>query len=313
MEARVQEILGQAGTKTAKIQKLILLGITRTQIAELVTNGNYGFVQNVYAKMKREGLLTQAPAQSQPRALDFMNRRFGVEFEACNVQKEVLNRALNAAGVTCEVEGYNHTTRAHWKIVTDSSLSGNNTFELVSPVLNGEEGISELQTVCRVLTECGAKVNKSCGTHVHIDAAGFTLDQWKRIYINYSRLEATIDAFMAKSRRGSNNTYSRSLNNINGLERKVNACNSLSEIARVFHNDRYYKVNPISYSRHNTCEFRQHGGTVEFEKISNWIKFVNNLVELSKTSTINNTELQQLDFCSADMISYLTQRTLKLA
>jgi hypothetical protein len=313
MEARVQEILGQAGTKTAKIQKLILLGITRTQIAELVTNGNYGFVQNVYAKMKREGLLTQTPAQSQPRVLDFMNRRFGVEFEACNVQKEVLSRALNAAGVACEIEGYNHTTRAHWKIVHDGSLEGNNTFELVSPVLNGEAGISELQTVCRVLTECGAKVNKSCGTHVHIDATGFTLDQWKRIYINYSRLEATIDAFMAKSRRSNNNAYSRSLNNINGLERRVNACSSLNEIARVFNNDRYYKVNPTSYSRHNTCEFRQHGGTVEFEKISNWIKFVNNLVELSKTSTINNTELQQLDFCSADMINYLTQRTLKLA
>ena len=56
MEERIQEILNQEGTKTRKIQQLILLGLTRTQIAQLVTNGNYGFVQNVYAKMRVQGI-----------------------------------------------------------------------------------------------------------------------------------------------------------------------------------------------------------------------------------------------------------------
>lgn len=177
MEARIQSILSEQGvTKTAKIQKLILLGLTRTQIAALVTNGNYGFVQNVYARMKRDGQLSGWTQQNHD---DFMNRKFGVEFEAYNVDRATLSRALNAAGVRCEAQSYNHTTSACWKIVYDSSLSGNNTFELVSPILNGEDGINELKTVCRVLNECGAKVNKSCGTHVHIDAADFTLEHWK--------------------------------------------------------------------------------------------------------------------------------------
>jgi len=144
MNARIEEIIATRSTKTSKIQQLILLGLTRTQIAQLVTNGNYGFVQNVYAKMREQGLLNMTEAQAEQRGF---NRRFGVEFEAYNVTKSVLCRALNAAGIACEVETYNHTTRRHWKIVTDSSLSGNNTFELVSPIpMQLYKGLQRLTT-----------------------------------------------------------------------------------------------------------------------------------------------------------------------
>jgi hypothetical protein len=223
MNTEIQSILAQTTTKTAKIQRLIFLGLTRTQIARLVTNGNYGFVQNIYAKMKREGRLSL-------RVQNAFNRRFGVEFEAYNVDRHTLRDALVAAGIACEVEIYNHTTRRHWKIVMDGSLDGNDTFELVSPVLEGEDGLNELQTVCRVLQECGAKINKSCGTHVHFDAANFDMETWKRIYINYYKLESSIDAFMPPSRR--NNTYCMSFKNISNFETRISRCGTLS--GRVF-------------------------------------------------------------------------------
>ena len=56
MNEQIQQILNSAGTKTAKIQQLLGLGLTRRQVADLVTNGNYGFVQNVYARMMREAV-----------------------------------------------------------------------------------------------------------------------------------------------------------------------------------------------------------------------------------------------------------------
>ena len=59
--------------------------------------------------------------------------------------------------------------------MTDSSLNGNDTFELVSPILVGEAGLRELEKVCWVLDLCDVKVNESCGLHVHIDAAGFSM------------------------------------------------------------------------------------------------------------------------------------------
>lgn len=308
MNTTINSILAQDATKTAKIQQLIILGLTRKEIARLVTNGNYGFVQNVYAKMRAQGMLDQL---TQALTSVNFNSRFGVEFEAYNVSKETLNRALNRAGINCEIEGYNHTTRSHWKIVNDASLNGTQAFELVSPVLQGEQGLAEVETVCRVLTECNAKVNKSCGTHVHLDASNFNLQTWKNIYINYARLEKTIDNFMPLSRR--NNRYCKSLKKITNFESRVNEASSLQNLASsVFHSDRYFKVNPVSYARHNTCEFRQHGGTVEYIKISSWIRFLHNLVQLSKQGLVSNTTLEGLRaFNNDEIVNYFKTRTNK--
>jgi hypothetical protein len=306
METRINEILSETGTKTSKIKKLILLGLTRKRIAELVANGNYGFVQNVYAKMKEQGLLSEVQRT--------FNRRFGVEIEAYDVNMNTLEEKLNSAGVECRTEGYGHSTRSHWKIVTDSSLTGRNTFELVSPILKGEQGIEELKTVCRVLNECGAKVNKSCGTHIHFDAANLDLRTWKNIFINYARLENLIDGFMPASRKGDNNTYCHGFGNFNNFEQKIEQAMTLNNIANdIFGRNRYFKINAQSYSRHKTIEFRQHGGTVEFEKISNWVYFLDNLVTRSESALIENTTLDGLaDFNSQNIVEYIKRRTLKL-
>lgn len=311
MEQQIQNILAQNTTKTNKIKQLINLGLTRKQIAQLVTNGNYGFVQNVYAKMKAQGLLNNLGTIIAVAAT--FTRRFGVEFEAYNVPMETLNSALNRTGVNCRIEGYNHRdSEISWKIVTDGSLNGNNTFELVSPILQGEAGIQELEKVCRVLNECRAKVNQSCGTHVHMDAQGMPLQTWKNIYKNYIRLENVIDAFMPESRR--NNCYCHTFRNYTNLEGKIEAARSLDGIASIFSNNRYYKINPVSYSRHNTCEFRQHSGTVEFEKISTWVRFLNNLIDYSANNLITDASLDGLkNFNNDTIVNYYKTRTTKFA
>lgn len=309
MEQQIQAILAQLTTKTSKIKQLIGLGLTRTRIAELVTNGNYGFVQNVYAKMKAQGLLNNLSAVIAIATT--FTRKFGVEFEACNVRMEVLNQAMNAAGIRCQVENYNHRdSEISWKIVSDGSLHGSNTFELVSPILSGEAGLQEVEKVCRVLNECGAKVNKTCGTHVHMDARNQPLRTWKNIYKNYIRLENVIDGFMPASRQ--NNTFCQTFKNITNLETRIDGARSLDEIARIFNNNRYYKINPVSYSRHNTCEFRQHSGTVEYLKISNWIKFLNNLIDFSANNVITDNTLEGLRAFNNDgIVNYFQTRTNK--
>jgi hypothetical protein len=313
METQIQNILNQNGTKTAKIQQLLRLGLTRTQVAALVTGGNYGFVQNVYAKMVQN----MAFNVSQPNTLaaflpTTFTRRFGVEFEACNVTKDKLKRALEQEGINVVIEGYNHSTRAHWKIVTDSSLSGNNTFELVSPILQGMTGLEELKKVCNALNAANAKVNKTCGLHIHFDATGFALNEWKRIYINYARIEQTIDGFMPQSRRANNNTYCRGFTNIANFEQKINAARNLNAIESIFHS-RYFKINPQSYARHNTIEFRQHSGTTEYQKVSEWIIFLHNLVAFSKNSLIEDRSLDGLSkFNNEQTTNYLKERTNKL-
>lgn len=323
MEERIREILAQTGTKTSKIRQLIILGVERREIARMLTNGNYGQVQNVYTKMINEGIInritraiaqpTQIPTNTtmSPRAFD---KQFGVELECYNVSSDTLRRKLTAAGINCNSASRNTSNSGYWKITSDSSITGTNSFELVSPILQGEAGLTELMKVCKVLNDCKAKVNQTCGTHVHINARNFSLEQWKRLYINYSRLESVIDGWMARSRRRNSNTYCKGFTGIANFETKINEATTLNEIARVMNNTRYWKVNPKSYSVHNTCEFRQHAGTTNYVKLAAWIRFLSNLVDYSESHTVNERTLESLKaFNSIELTDYLKYRTLELA
>lgn len=46
---------------------------------------------------------------------------------------------------------------------------------------------------------CDVKVNGSCGLHVHIDAAGFSMETWRNLALSYKHLEPVIDRFMPAS------------------------------------------------------------------------------------------------------------------
>lgn len=313
MNEQIQNILNENGTKTSKIQKLLALGLTRRQVADLVANGNYGFVQNVYKRMM-QGLTNtaaQAAATIAP-AIDYaFNRNFGIEIEAYNCTRERLARELTATGINVQVEGYNHTDHTdHWKLVTDSSLSGNNTFELVSPILHGEQGIEELEKVCWVLDLCNAKVNDTCGLHVHMDAAEFDLATWKNLILTYKRLEGVIDNFMPHSRR--NNHYCKALTAI--TENSIKHARNIGELRAAFFHNRYHKVNLEAYTRHRTVEFRQHGGSTNFTKMSAWIHFLAKMITFAKQGKVQaGTTLQNIPFLTESEKLYLKIRTKKLA
>ena len=313
MNEQIQSILNENRTKTSKIQKLLSLGLTRRQVADLVANGNYGFVQNVYKRMMQG--LTNTAAQTAATiapVIDYtFNRNFGVEIEACNCTRERLARELTAAGINVQVEGYNHTDHTdHWKLVTDSSLSGNNTFELVSPILHGEQGLEELEKVCWVLDLCNAKVNDTCGLHVHMDAAEFDLSTWKNLILTYKRLEGVIDNFMPHSRR--NNHYCKALTAI--TENSIKHARNIGDLRAAFFHNRYHKVNLEAYTRHRTVEFRQHGGSTNFTKMSAWIHFLAKMITFAKQGQVQaGTTLQNIPFLTESEKLYLKIRTKKLA
>lgn len=296
------EILESENNKTQKMRLLFELGLSRKEVSELMNVG-YGFVQNVFAKTYPDRI------NGRQEFRFTFNRKFGIEIEAHGCPKAELARALRQAGIEANCEGYNHRTPAAWKITSDSSLRGDNTFELVSPILQGEDGLEQLKTVCRVLKEKRVKINKSCGLHVHLDARGLDLNTWKNIYKNYIKFEPVIDKFMPASRRANNNRYCHSLIKEN-YETKINESGSLQEIERaITGRDRYYKLNTQAYWRHNTVEFRQHAGTIEFEKISNWILFCARFVEYSKKKTATEGTIEGMKaFLSEDILNYIENR-----
>lgn len=309
----LNEILESRGTKTSKAKNLFSLGYTRREVADLLMNGNVGFAYNVWKKWMEEQTINLIQENNLNNFSFSFNRTFGVEIEYFGVTKQRMLTALRNEGVNVEYEGYTHRTTNHWKIVTDSSVSGNNSFELVSPILNGPEGINQLKNVCKAFNKVKAKVNKSCGLHVHFGAQDFDLNSFKNIALNYVNLETTIDNFMPLSRRKNNNQYCRSITTIARTKTasisKIKGANTISDFMSVF-GTRYLKLNVKSFQRHGTLEFRHHSGTTTFSKIKNWIYFCARLMEYSKqgglTSDINNV-------CNETLKEYIADRTIDLA
>ncbi|MBR0117259.1 MAG: amidoligase family protein [Prevotella sp.] len=245
-----------------------------------------------------------------PGDFDFAKITFGVEVECYNFGRQQLITAAAANGLSVRSEGYNHDDNdRYFKIVSDSSLVGVNTQEVVSPILNGNNGLNSLKTLCSALASIDAKVNRSCGLHVHIGAANMSDEHYCRLVRNYQAIEKAIDSFMAVSRRASNSQWCHSLQGINFAQ-----CTTKRQIAGAMRFDRYFKVNAVAYDRHRTIEFRQHQGTTDYEKISKWVMFLAKLVEYSfKYECPTCTTIEEIPFLSSEEKQYFINRRAALA
>lgn len=217
-------------------------------------------------------------------------RTYGIEIEITAIQgmtQENLAQALRNGGVNAESERYNHETRDHWKVTTDSSCG----WEVVSPILKGDEGLTQIKQVLSILKEAGAKVNSQCGIHVHYDIRDLSVDHVKRFLTSYGNNETLIDLIQPQSRRGNNNYYCRSITPLITESRvsfyQLDDCNTVEDLAnKLAGGSRYYKVNLMSYARYGTMEVRHHCGTLNYERIANWIKFNLLLIHNTKESVI---------------------------
>jgi hypothetical protein len=307
-----QEVLNTQITKTAKIRLLTQLGHSIKDIAQMI-GSNTGFVYGVLHYRQAPETLSAATAQMP---LVF-NRKFGIEIEAFNVERNALVEKLRMNGIEVENEGYNHSTRPHWKVIGDSSIRGEKAFELVSPPLVGEEGLREVEIVCRVLKQMNAKINKTCGLHVHIEAKDFKIGQWRNIFKNYVLFEDAIDAFMPMSRRSGQNKYCQSIKGrraISSIFSDIDSCKTVKQIEKkVTNKSRYYKINAQAFARHGTIEFRQHSGTVEFLKINNWVRFLHNLICYSQSNVAADGNFERLaDFNQPELMAYFNERKEEL-
>ena len=174
--------------------------------------------------------------------------------------------------------------------------------------MKGKKGMSSLKSLCEALAEINAKVNRSCGLHIHIGAESMSEEHYCRLVRNYQKIEKVIDSFMPTSRRANNSRWCHTLQGID-----FSACTSKRDIARAMNYDRYFKVNAIAYERHKTIEFRQHSGTTDYEKISNWVMFLAKLVEYSYKHEITTCEsIEEIPFLKESEKVYFINRRAAL-
>ena len=230
--------------------------------------------------------------------LNAIDRTFGIELEMCLDNPDSLAAHLSANGFDTIVEGYNHETRRHWKIVTDGSVSGRdsngnylNGYELVSPILKGEDGLSKAQRVCELLNSYNGEIaiNKTCGFHVHIQIDDLTIKEFKNCLKAQLKYEWVLDSLVPPSRRYNsdtardNNRYCRTVagrfgdrRNLQSIEETgfslIDSASNMRQIQDMVQEVREGKWNLTSFTQRGTIEIRLGAGTIDPDKVVNWVK-----------------------------------------
>ena len=226
-------------------------------------------------------------------------RPFGVEMEMLTPlsHSELAQKLSELSGENVHAEGYNHNPRRNWKIVGDGSIRHGSIpqnyvpAELVSPKLKGKKGMESLKKICEALATIGAKVNSSCGLHVHHDCHKSTGETYKELAVNaiviYSKYSRKFDSIMPVSRRSSYYAAHVSTRELQALK----AGQFEGAIG-----SRYRSVNVHSFWRHGTLEFRQHSASVEYQKVSNWIMITQAVMQKALKIADNNENVWECRF-----------------
>lgn len=182
-----------------------------------------------------------------------------------------------------------------FRVVHDGSLQsapGFNAMEVVSPVLQGTEGLATLRKVMDHLRARGCRINSSCGMHVHIGVRGMKPERVRRIAIAFLNAEHHFDSLVPPSRRNNRYAQSNVARNVNALA--IGNATTISALANAVNGGsspqhynpyRYYKLNFQSFVHHGTIEFRQHAGTVESDKACAWVRLITGFCAKAAGST----------------------------
>ena len=188
-----------------------------------------------------------------------------------------------------------------WSFVLDDTIKGAGGSELVSPVLSGLKGLTELYEVLLLLREFpGIQVNETCGFHVHhgVEPERFgnlELFQLMRIISIFEghiyhllpeeRRQAEtcrpleVDLFDWYRREGSDKPLPRVQNLWYSPE---NRDDLKTPRHRKHHPTRYHGLNLHSYWYRGTIEFRYYPSVLDQpEELMQWIIFTQFLVEWS--------------------------------
>lgn len=172
-------------------------------------------------------------------------RSVGIEIECCIPRNADMTKLWPVAQyVNVTSDGSVHPDKEGYAAVE---------FRVCTPAFKMAEVITQM---CKILNDMGARVNKTCGLHVHLDQRNRTPDEMKVIFSNFIRAQNLLFEVVPKSRR--NNSYCKKHRG--------------TDFDQATRGQRYKAINATAFRKHNTLEIRLFSGTVNAEKIINWVK-----------------------------------------
>jgi hypothetical protein len=239
---------------------------------------------------------TARPAASTtvPTLAALQEFTYGVELETIGLTR--LQLATLVAGVTggrVVVRGGGYDKHAvvlpdgrEWMCMTDASLSGGrfgHCGEVVTPIMTYAD-MPMLQSVCRALADAGARVDHSCGVHVHVGADALDTAALTRLAkLVYQQEPLMVEALGVASQRLG--TYCRPVED-SMIGRLVSRRPATKQaLARAwyngdesyaqrdhYHGSRYHGLNLHSVFFRGTVEFRYFEGTLHAGKVKAYVQ-----------------------------------------
>lgn len=207
-----------------------------------------------------------------------------------------------------------------WQVMRDGSIKATNDSErceLVTPILNYGD-IETLQEIVRELRAAGAKVNDSCGMHVHIGAAGLTAQTIRNLINNVaSHEELLYKALTVHEKRRSycKPTDERFLQELNAKKPAT-----LEELKAIwydgrdcshvrYHVTRYTICNLHALFTKGTIEFRIFNGTMHAGEVKAAIQFCCALVANAASAKKISYKATSTENAKFAMRTWLTRPT----
>ncbi len=210
----------------------------------------------------------------------------------CGVEIECINKHKNFSASDART--------VNFKKVGDGSLSYHGE-EFVSKPANGDRLFNMVDKMCKKLNERKYSIDKTCGLHIHIETPD-ELELLKKLYIFYAKYEDFFFKMLPKSRQKS--SFCRKIKNVDGFSIKaVKNIMSLGKFKRKYYETNFYSgdmsrkyyekrrcwTNFHSIFYRGTLEIRAHSGTINSDKIKNWIA-----IHLTIRDFVENKSLEEI-------------------
>lgn len=235
--------------------------------------------------------------------MDLRDQKFGIEIEMTGITRQRAAEVLAGyLGTSPQYDGggysaYSVVDAEHrkWKLVSDASIQCQRkvgsrkqaadrdySVELVSPICRYDD-IEKIQEMIRALREAGAFSNKSCGIHIHINAAPFEAYQLRNLVnIIASKEDMVYRALQVDSQR--ERRYCKKIDTefLESLNRKKpKTMRQLQDLwykgddgsYQHYHDSRYHCLNLHSVFQKGTIEFRAFNGSFHAGKMKAYVQF----------------------------------------
>lgn len=228
---------------------------------------------------------------------------FGIEVEMTGITREQAAKALGNlwnttpryGGGTYSAWEVSDTEGKTWKLMSDGSIHterwhdgdydsyGDDSYsvEMVSPKLDYDE-IPKLQEAVRTVRKAHAKVNESCGIHVHVDASRFDNQSLKNaMSIMYSKEDLIFQALQVPESRVQR--WCKPVReNMLAQARRMTADASRSRLERIWYEGnvhttqhynwtRYHALNLHSVFYRGTLEYRMFNSTLHAGRVKAYV------------------------------------------